>query len=121
MSTALAMCQVQVKLRLGVSRARCVDRDCTKDHIAEVEVFLPSFRDRLQQLPEGEYRDQALRAHDEEVMRRLERAAIDPVLEAAAAAIVLAKRQSEREVEVTDYAARVAETKYWEDEDRRLE
>jgi hypothetical protein len=61
--------------------------------------------------------------HDEEVRRRLERAAIDPVLKAAAAAVVLAKskRLSEREAEISDHAEREAETKYWEDEDRRLE
>jgi hypothetical protein len=87
MSTAPAMCQEQVNLRLGLSRKRCLNRSCTKDHIEAEEEFLPSFRGRLQQLPEGECREQALHAHDEEVRRRLERAAIDPMLKAAAATV----------------------------------
>jgi hypothetical protein len=122
MPTTPAMCEKQVNLRLGISKRKCVSLSCTKDHIAGEDVFLPPFRARLRRLPAGEYRKLALRAHDAEVRRRLESAAIDPVLKAAAAATVLAKRLSDRAAEVLDHAARVAETKYWDDEeDRRLE
>jgi hypothetical protein len=130
MSPTPAMCKKRASLRLGIHKRRCVvikkiwkskcDSCTEEDHLVGEDVFLPTFRARLLLLPEGDFRDLALDAHDAEVTRRLVGDAIDPV-QAAAAATVLAKRLSERAAEVDDHKVRLADTKFWDDEDRRLE
>jgi hypothetical protein len=113
----LAMCQKRASLRLGFHRKRCslvkklkkikCDNCTAGNHLVGVDVFLPPFRARLLLLPEGDFRDMALDAHDAEVRRRLRGDAIDPV-QAAAAAAVLAKRLRGRAAEVKDHKKRLA-------------